>query len=240
MIISHSRRFVFVHIHKAGGTSVEQALDPHLAWNDLILGGSPFGERLQAPYKKRFGLSKHSSIADIEAVCGRSLIEDYFTFALVRHPVTRVCSIYNFVATTVNNWAVRHNVPLADVARRITPQAAKKAPGLAWLSTRIFLKTGGFSEFLRHKDIAQAPGFRSQTASLSSSLGNGPVGTIFKLEDYPSWAGALSEKLVLDFELPHANQSGVRLVEPETVSATDAELIRDMFNADFETFGYTT
>src|SRR5215469_2544795 len=58
MIISHSRRFIFVHIHKAGGTSVEQALDPHLAWNDLILGGSQFGEKIQGAYQKRFGLNK--------------------------------------------------------------------------------------------------------------------------------------------------------------------------------------
>src|ERR1700733_3491931 len=126
MIISHSKRFIFVHIHKAGGTSVEQALDPFLAWNDLILGGSPLGERMQAPYKKKFGLSKHSAVSEIETVCGPRYLEEYFVFSLVRHPLARVCSIYNFVATTVNNWAARHNIPSEDVRQRIPPQAAKK------------------------------------------------------------------------------------------------------------------
>ena len=176
MIISHSRRFIFVHIHKAGGTSVEQSLDPYLAWNDLVLGGSPFGERIQGPYKTRFGLSKHSTVAEIESVCGAQYLEDYFVFSVVRHPLARLCSVYNFVATTVNNWAVRQNVSLEDARRLITPQAAKKMPGLAWLSTRIFLKTKGFSEFIRHDDIRQAPGFRSQVSVLTRSSHNKPIG----------------------------------------------------------------
>src|SRR5215469_11368082 len=109
MIISHSRQFTFVHIHKAGGTSVERALDQHLAWNDLILGGSPLGEKIQAPYSARFGLNKHSTVSDIERVCGSRYIEEFYLFALVRHPVARLCSIYNFVATMLNNWAQRHD-----------------------------------------------------------------------------------------------------------------------------------
>jgi hypothetical protein len=140
MIISHSRRFVFVHIHKAGGTSVEQALDPHLAWNDLILGGSPFGERIQAPFQKRFGLSKHSTIAEIEAVCGSRYLEEYFVFSVVREPLARLCSVYNFVATTVNNWAVRQNIPLEDAPRLITQQAANKMPGLSGESSHMTLR----------------------------------------------------------------------------------------------------
>ena len=44
MIICHSRKYVFIHIHKTGGTSVESALEPTLHWNDLLLGSTPFGE----------------------------------------------------------------------------------------------------------------------------------------------------------------------------------------------------
>jgi hypothetical protein len=240
MIISHSRQFVFVHIHKAGGTSVEQALDPYLAWNDLILGGSPFGERIQSPFKKRFGLSKHSSVMEIETVCGPRYLEEYFVFSLVRHPLARVCSIYNFVATTVNNWAVRNKIPLEEVPHRITPQAAKTTPGLTWLSTRIFLKTSGFSEFIRHKDINQAPGFRPQVNTLSRTQDGQPVGTVFRLEDYPKWAGELREHLPVDLVLPHANRSGFRLVEAEAVSAEDRAFIQELFRTDYETFGYQT
>jgi hypothetical protein len=240
MIISHSKRFVFVHIHKAGGTSIEQALDPYLAWNDLILGGSPFGERIQQHYSKRFGLNKHSSIAEIEAVCGSQILRDYFVFALVRHPLTRACSVYNFVATTVSNWASRHEIPFAEIRQRITPKAAKKTPGLAWLSTRIFLSTDGFSEFIRHEQIRKAPGFRSQADVLARSAGQRSVGTVFRLEDRQHWEPELALKLDVELRLPHANQSGIRLVDPSTVAASDRALIEDMFGADYREFGYNS
>ncbi|HEY5049165.1 MAG TPA: sulfotransferase family 2 domain-containing protein [Rhizomicrobium sp.] len=238
MIISHSRQFIFVHVHKAGGTSIERALDPHLAWNDLILGGSPFGERIQGPYKKRFGLNKHSAVSEIEAVCGARYLDDYFLFALVRHPLARLCSIYNFVATTVNAWAVRQNIALADVARVMTPQDAKKTPGLAWTSSRVFLNTKGFSEFIRHDDIRKAPGFRSQVRLLSRSAGGKPAGTIYRLEDHPEWESDLSDRLKLDFHLPHDNRSGLRLADPEAITAEDKVLVEDLFRADYEAFGY--
>jgi len=238
MIISHSRRFIFVHIHKAGGTSIEQGLDPYLAWNDLILGGSPFGERIQAAYSKRFGLNKHSAVSEIEAICGTRYLDEYFAFALVRHPLARVCSIYNFVATTVHNWAVRNKIPPEEVRQRITPQAAKRTPGLAWLSTRIFLQTSDFSQFIRHKEIRRAPGFRTQAATLARTSGGRPFGTVFRLEDYPNWTAELSERLMLDFTLPHANKSGVRPVGPETVSSGDRTFIGELFQVDYETFDY--
>jgi|SRR5580704_6180537 hypothetical protein len=238
MIISHSRKFIFVHIHKAGGTSAEKALDPYLAWNDLIVGGSVYGERIQGPYKKRFGLSKHSAVSEIETVCGSSYLDEYFVFAMVRHPLARLCSLYNFVASTVNNWAVRHNIPLTEVLRHVTPQAIKKTPGLAWLSTRIFLKTNGFSEFIRHEQAGQIPGLRSQVSVLSRKSATQLAGAIFRLEDYPEWAGNLSERLQLEFRLPHANKSALHLIAPEVVSAADRLFVEDLFRDDYEAFGY--
>ena len=49
MIISNSHKFIFVHILKTAGTSICAALDPTLRWNDVILGGTGFGEKMNAP-----------------------------------------------------------------------------------------------------------------------------------------------------------------------------------------------
>jgi hypothetical protein len=38
MIISHSHRFIFIHIPKCGGTAVSKALMPYLGKDDVILG----------------------------------------------------------------------------------------------------------------------------------------------------------------------------------------------------------
>ena len=70
MIISNSHRFIFVHVLKTGGTTVCAALDPFLRWNDVVLGGTEFGERMNGPYRDRFGLRKHSTAQEIRAVVG--------------------------------------------------------------------------------------------------------------------------------------------------------------------------
>ena len=240
MIISHSRRFVFVHIHKAGGTSIEKALDPHLAWNDLIIGGSQYGEAIQAAYRKKFHLSKHSTVAEIEAVCGARYFDEYFAFALVRHPLARACSVYNFVATTINNWAVREGIPFEEIHQHVTPEAIKKRPGLGWASTRIFLETAGFSEFIRHTDIGQVPGFRTQVGILRRKDSDRLAGNVFKLEDHSHWVGELGARLGIELRLPHANKSGVRLTDPEEVSGDDKSFVESLFAEDYKAFGYSS
>ena len=238
MIISHSRQFTFVHIHKAGGTSVERALDPFLAWNDLILGGSALGERMQAPFSAKFGLNKHSSVSDIERVCGSRYVEEYYLFAVVRHPLARVCSIYNFIATSLNKWALRQNISLSEVAAKITPKAAKKTPALNWGTSKAFLGSTNFSEFIRDNRVSAAPGFRTQVSVLSAGTGGPLKGEIFRLEDYPRWAEPLGARLGVEFKLPHANPSGLKLIEPAQIVADDRAFVESKFECDYQAFGY--
>lgn len=239
MIICHSRQFIFIHIHKTGGTSIERALDPHLAWNDLILGGSAFGEKIQQPYTKKFGLSKHSSVSEIEAICGEELVRRYRTFSLVRHPVSRMCSLYNFVATIVHRWADQQGIDVGDVVEEITPQAAKKKPALKWSSTKAFLRSANFSEFIRHKGLINAPGFRNQASCLAGGEEDGSLkAKYFRLEDFPRWMDELVAITGIDVVLSRENESDLKLQDDAKVSADDRSYIRSLFRPDYETFGY--
>jgi hypothetical protein len=237
MIICHSRRFVFVHIHKTGGTSLEKALDPHLAWNDLILGGSQFGEKIQQPYAKKFGLNKHSTVADIERICGKDLIDKYYVFALVRHPLSRICSMYNFVATTLNGWAQQQNIDFDDIRNHITPEHARKKPGLKWASTKAFLRSQTFSEFIRQEELSHAPGFRPQTSCLTGLDGRVRAEPL-RLEDFPAWLDPLRQRLGLDFDVARDNESHLRLIEESALSADDRAHLKALFRSDLEVFGY--
>ena len=238
MIICHSRKFIFVHIHKTGGTSIESAIDPHLAWNDLILGGSQFGEKIQQAYAKKYGLSKHSTVADIERICGRDIIDSYYIFALVRHPLSRICSMYNFVATTLDKWARQQDIELADVSRHITREAARKKPGLKWASSKAFMRSQNFSEFIRQPELSQAPGFRTQASALASSSGGSPAAEALRLEDVSAWLGLLQRRLDLQFDFARANESSLKLVRESAVSAADRAHVETLFREDYETFGY--
>jgi hypothetical protein len=238
MIICHSRKFVFIHIHKTGGTSVERALDPHLAWNDLILGGSPFGEKIQQPYAKKFGLSKHSTVADVERICGRAIVADYYIFSLVRDPLSRLCSVYNFVATTLHKWAKQQGVSLDEVGQHITPEAAKKKPGLKWASTKAFLEARDFSEFIRRPELTEAPGFRPQLSCLAGIEDGRLKADVFRLEDYPDWIPELNGRLGIKFTLPKENESRLKLVDDHAVGVEDRDYIESAFRQDYKAFGY--
>jgi hypothetical protein len=51
MIVSHTHKFIFVHINKCAGTSVTKALLPYLGENDLVLGFT--NESVRSPLIKQ-------------------------------------------------------------------------------------------------------------------------------------------------------------------------------------------
>lgn len=216
---------------------MEQALDPHLAWYDLILGGSRFGEEIQKPYAAKFKLHKHSSVAEIERICGAEYVDDYYLFSVVRHPLARACSLYNFVASTLSKWAGSQNVKLEEVALHITKEATRKKPGLKWATSRAFMETRNFSEFIRHEKVAGAPGFRTQASSLRNSSGD-LKGQFYRIEEHDKWTVALADRLGIDIRLSRANASKIALADEQTVSDNDRRYIETLFREDYETFGY--
>lgn len=82
-MISHARKFLFVHVPKTGGTSIESLL-------------SPYGTVLQGP--ENFGsiYYKHATAPDLERMLGPSEYRSYFRFTFVRDPWDWIVSQYSF------------------------------------------------------------------------------------------------------------------------------------------------
>jgi hypothetical protein len=99
-IINSSKKFVFVHVPKAAGTSVTNALSKYTTYQDLEIGGTHFGEQIQPAYKKRFGIGKHTPASGIREVIGQGAWDSMFKFSIVRNPYERVISTYKFL----NKW----------------------------------------------------------------------------------------------------------------------------------------
>jgi hypothetical protein len=97
MVISNSRQYIFFHIPKCGGTTITHTLSEGLRWNDVVIGGTETGEARQGSFRARYGLGKHSLPAEVKAVVGRPLPEQYFKFAFVRDPVCRFVSAAQFI-----------------------------------------------------------------------------------------------------------------------------------------------
>jgi hypothetical protein len=222
MIISNSHKFIFVHILKTAGTSICAALDPTLRWNDVILGGTGFGEKVNAPYKERFGLRKHSSASQIRAVVGDDVWSQYFKFAFIRHPYTRVVSFYT--------W-------LGEVIRR---NADPAAPVWTWTSTQAFVESPTFSDFIRNEKFLQTEAARPQTEWLCDEEGRCMVDFVGRFENLDAGMLTVVERLGLSVQpLGRHNSSATERPPTECLCLeADYEHLEQLFRRDFDRFGY--
>ncbi len=245
MIICQSRRYLFIHLHKTGGTSVEAALAPSLAWNDLLLGSTAFGEQCNQHYRSRFGLGKHSSLEEVYRFCANSpQMQAYRVVSVVREPLERAVSLYNFIAGVLERIQGPLGLSLAELHRR-RGELAPLHPQLEWPAARAFLEAQpNFDAFVASPALEHARGFASQvsqlrhqgavpadltwitTAQLSSQLGQP--------------GGLLAELAGTAVSLEHLNASSQRLISPEAVEPRTRQRIRERFAADYEQFGFPT
>ncbi|MGK7939871.1 MAG: sulfotransferase family 2 domain-containing protein [Crocosphaera sp.] len=84
MLISHEYKFIFLHIGKTGGTSIEKVLCDYLNIDFNETEKNPEGEwwkHIWARYMKEY--------------IGEDIWNDYFTFAFVRNPLDMILSLYS-------------------------------------------------------------------------------------------------------------------------------------------------
>lgn len=245
-LISNSHRFVFVHLHKCGGTSVERALSTQMAWNDLILGSSRYGEKLQQIYKPEYGLDKHSTAAEIKNVIGDELWKSYFTFATVRHPFDRVVSFYSYLNTFYLNFYRGSALKLLyhlDRANLVSP-AMTKIPKLddafRWPGITSGIESNSLSEFIRIERCWESYGMMPQFQRLADSSGEHLlVDYVSRLEDLDNNWDYIGEKTGIVQPLPHANKSKRKYKDwRKYFSLEDINFLEEKYQADLSTFGY--
>ena len=246
-LISNSQRFVFVHLHKCGGTSVERALCSQMKWNDLILGSSRYGEKLQQIYKPEYGLDKHSAASEIKTVMGEELWDGYFTFATVRHPFDRVVSFYSYINTFYLNFYRGSAIKLLyhlDQINLVSP-AMTKIPKLydafRWPGIISGLESKSLSEFIHIEQCWESYGMIPQFQRLADRAGERLiVDYVSRLEDLnDNWA-YIGEKTGIVQPLPHTNKSKRKYQDwRKYFSLEDINFLEEKYKADLSTFGYT-
>jgi hypothetical protein len=240
MIISQSRRFIFVHVMKAGGTSITNDLCRYLDWRDVVLGGTLLGEAIHLQYKKYLGIEKHSTAREILAVVGAETWNDYFTFSFVRHPYTRAVSLYNFIGRFV---AKRQNGSLANRMRAALGRGVKLSAS-DWLSelpeTGAYVKSSNFSDFIRLAFDAGGMGMRTQADCLTDASGRIAVDFVGKTENLTVDLPTVLRRIGLPETKPcHDNRSAAdRPWQSHFRSEEDFAFLARAFEKDFELFGY--
>jgi hypothetical protein len=231
MIVSHRCRFVFCHLPKTAGESVTAALEPHLGWDDLVLGPIS-GEEFTRRHRARFGLGKHTAAPAIREVIGEDLWDRYLTFAVVRHPADRLRSLYAYLELT------KRRTDRARVRRGRPPWPRR--PGdqpWVWPEMQAYRSTDSFSEFIRHWLLDHGELARAQADALGCDAGGAPmVDVVLRYERLEADFAALVERLGLPpTSLPHRNPSAA---VKEPLTAQDRRLLAERYARDLDAFGY--
>lgn len=233
MIISNNQQYIFIHIMKAAGTSMSVKMDETLKWNDVIVGGSKLGEKIQAEYKKKYLLHKHSRAREIKDVVGSEVWNKYFTFTIVRNPYSRAISFYTYVEKMVksNGYIKRLGMfkmkdPNANVWQ--------------WPATLAYMEGSNFSEFIRNEKFLNSMGADKQVNWVTDDEGNVIVDHIGKIENIDEDLRVISKKIGVDLtSIEKKNPSRRKNSLSHYLSnENDYEYLFKMYEDDFKTLGY--
>ena len=95
MLISHKNKFIFVHIYKNAGTSIENALQVYAA-NKFWRGVYHISHNLRIGKNPIKPCEQHAKAPEIKACVGEDIYSNYFSFAFVRNPWDWQVSLYKY------------------------------------------------------------------------------------------------------------------------------------------------
>ncbi|WP_170362629.1 sulfotransferase family 2 domain-containing protein [Ruegeria arenilitoris] len=115
MILSRRHKFIFIHIPKAAGQSVANALMPFAAGpvQRMLSPLLPYRQQLKIYTKlhERTGLrtvaqpfKDHVRIDEVVDKLGQEIFDDLFSFTFVRNPWDRLFSTYSYTLSNPRHW----------------------------------------------------------------------------------------------------------------------------------------
>ena len=242
MIISPSKEFIFIHLEKCGGTSVETALQPHLACHDMIIGSTNFGESVQSLYFDRFGVDKvksemlwkHSSAQEIYQFIGPDHWNDFKKFSVVRDPQELIKSLYNFSATVAKYHLGRINREVWKERLRIKdyPQAFPFTEDYLIEYAKSEIDGSGIDGFVENI-LSENYSFCAPQVERLSTIGSKNLGVVADLSTLSNEWNYLTEHLGFDIQIPllHLNKSEKHDVE---LSPRSIKKIKRHFSIDYQ------
>lgn len=251
MIVLNSRQMIYVHLHKCGGTSIEFSFDKIIKWNDIIIGGTDLGEKIQSVYNKKFNLHKHSTAHEIKSVVGEEIWGSYRIWATVRSPYERITSHYNYIASIAEPLIKGTDFPASGtVEEQRAWVESEDYPGTrpwtysgvkAYLIARA--QPRPFSEFIRHPAVVETTGYLPQYDQLSDpKTGELLVENPVQLEDLNAkWDALCAGYGLPGLELVTRNvtHKGFRRSSKELLAERDdINYINKRYAADFKAFSY--
>jgi len=213
MLVSHTHKFVFIHIYKTAGTSIAKALAPYNV--------SPYKrrtarvlKRLRVPYPPTWhtGLSvEHKTAIEARERLGANTFDDFFSFAFVRNPWDWQVSVYQYIMR-------------------------KKKHALHEQITRL----GSFENYVRWicDDSVRGSDDRCQIDFLRDKKGDLMVDFVGRFESLPRDFAYVCQQIGIKAALPKLNTAGHGVDFRSFYDEKTVDLIASKYANDITQFDY--
>lgn len=236
MILGLEHNFIFIHLEKCGGTTVEVSLWPYLDKHDIVFGSSSdFGILLDDFYGlelyNNYKLAKHSYVDEVKAKVPQ--YNRMYKFSTVRNPIDMMVSYYFYSKRIVNQYAAHFQIEdiLEYTKGQIYPESWAGQEWL-WSYTESVRENGGFDYFISYIfDNAYSFG-KPQCQKLDESVEAFNIKTLHKF-----WPEIL-EKCNLDTTIPLLNAKNTSPRDPLKISTKTKNKIKKHFADDYEDYGH--
>lgn len=213
MILSHGRKYLFIHAPKTGGTSMALALEARAMKDDMMLGDTPKARQRRGRLKdvQTAGrLWKHSTLADLDGLVQGQELDDLFIFTLVRNPWDRMVSYY-------------HWLQAQDFAHPSVTLA----------------KTASFEAFVTDPAIAHSFAQAPAASYVTDAQGHVRADLFIRLEHLAEDIRPLEAHLGFALSLPHVNKSDRAADYRSAYSERSRSAVAAMCAGDIADFGYS-
>ena len=128
MLISDSKRFIFVHVPKTAGSSLRELLRPHSNARRKSLIGSVLRPLGLPRDHRRFCFLTHGPLKTAQRIMDEETFRSYFKFAFVRNPWDRLVSEYNALMHKPGHRRYARVAKLGGFAGYLKYEAPRVAP----------------------------------------------------------------------------------------------------------------
>lgn len=213
-MISHEHRTIFVHIPKCGGQSVETAFlnDLSLSWNQrrtLLL--RPNTKPQKGP--PRLAHLTAREYVELEYTSSETF-RAHYKFAIIRHPLNRAVSMYNFRHFRSElKWFIHDYLP------------------------DLFEKAGDRDHYV-HDHNQRYFHLRPQVEFLYDLDGKLMVDDLVRLEEIGTEFDTVRQKAGLASDLPYVNDTPKKPASVKDLDSKDIDQLAQLYARDFELLGY--